>query len=362
MYMISVVVPTYNEAANIRQLLEEIDSVFSQENESYEILVVDDNSPDGTGDIVEEISEQEIPQVKLLTRAKKEGLGAAYKFALPQAEGDIIVHMDADFSHKPEEIPKLIESIKNGADVAIGSRYVTGGKRKDPWYRRIFPQLGKILYRPMLPIKDPTSGFKAYKKQATEELNWEDLPNSFAFQAASLHQLHQQGFELEEIAINFSERRAGEQKYSWRELASNLKLVSYLFFQKYLGYRFFKFCLVGASGVLVNMGLLWVLTEKLGLFYLHSSALAIETSILTNFVLNEQWTWRERNIGTKFKRLMTYNVVSLGGLAVNMTVLWLLTSILGLYYLISNLGGIASATLLNFLINDRWTWQKSTED
>jgi len=355
--MISVVVPTYNEAENIRQLLAEIDSVLEQRDESYELLVVDDNSPDGTGDIVKNVAEQEIPQVKLLERDQKQGLGAAYKFALPQAKGDVIIQMDADFSHRPVDISKLLDGIEEGADVAIGSRYVSKGERNDSWYRQIFPQLGRLLYRAILPIKDPTSGFKAYKKRALEKLNWKTLPDSFSFQTASLYQLYQQDLTLQEVAITFSPRRAGEQKYSWRELLTNLKLVSILFFQKYFGLRFFKFCLVGASGVIVNMSLLWALTDKFGIFYLYSSAIAIETAILTNFLLNEHWTWRDRNVGSKLKRLITYNGVSLGGLTVNMTVLWLLTTLLGLYYLVSNLGGIASATLFNFLLNDRWTWQ-----
>jgi dolichol-phosphate mannosyltransferase len=124
--------------------------------------------------------------------------------------------------------------------------------------------------------------------------------------------------------------------------------------------RFLKYCLVGASGVLVNMGLLWLLTEVGGLFYLASAAISIETSIITNFTLNDRFTFpdrRARGLAPFLRRLGKFNLVSLAGLAVNMAVLWTLTSMLGIHYLISNLVGIAAATMWNYAVNFLWTWK-----
>mgnify|MGYP000731125056 CR=1 FL=1 len=124
--------------------------------------------------------------------------------------------------------------------------------------------------------------------------------------------------------------------------------------------RFVKFCLVGASGVLVNMGLLWLLTEFVGLFYLLSAAISIETSIITNFILNDRFTFPDRrSAGAKhfLKRLVKFNLISLAGLGINLGVLWLLTAVFGVYYLLSNLCGIAVATLWNYLANIGWTWR-----
>jgi dolichol-phosphate mannosyltransferase len=124
--------------------------------------------------------------------------------------------------------------------------------------------------------------------------------------------------------------------------------------------RFVKFCLVGASGVLVNIGLLWLLTEFAGLFYLLSAAISIETSIVSNFTLNDFFTFTDRrSAGAKsfLYRLVKFNLVSLAGLGINMGILWLLTDILGVYYLLSNLCGIAAATFWNYLVNSWWTWK-----
>ena len=124
--------------------------------------------------------------------------------------------------------------------------------------------------------------------------------------------------------------------------------------------RFLKFCAVGLSGVLVNMGLLWLLTEVAGLFYLLSAAISIETSIISNFLLNDYFTFPDRRsprAKSFLNRLLKFNLVSLAGLGLNMGVLWLLTEVFGLYYLLSNLCGIAVATLWNYLVNTWWTWK-----
>lgn len=124
--------------------------------------------------------------------------------------------------------------------------------------------------------------------------------------------------------------------------------------------RFFKFCVVGLSGVLVNMGLLWLLTEFAGFPYLISAGFSIESSIISNFVLNDYFTFADRRspkAKSFLNRLLKFNLVSLAGLAINIGVLWLLTEVFGVYYLLSNLCGIAVATLWNYLINTWWTWR-----
>jgi dolichol-phosphate mannosyltransferase len=121
--------------------------------------------------------------------------------------------------------------------------------------------------------------------------------------------------------------------------------------------RIAKFAMVGLSGVLVNEGLLWFFTEIAGLYYLISSAIGIEVSIITNFILNEKWTFSDRiRGGGMLKRFPKFNLVSIGGLVINMTVLFSLTNFLGVYYLISNLFGILCAFLWNYFVNLRWTW------
>ena len=124
--------------------------------------------------------------------------------------------------------------------------------------------------------------------------------------------------------------------------------------------RFLKFCLVGLSGVLVNIGLLWLLTDIIGLFYLISAAISIESSIITNFILNNAFTFNDRTLPLPesfFHRMLKYNFVSLVGLGINLSVLWLFTEIIGIYYLVSELFGIVAATLWNYFLSTWWVWK-----
>lgn len=354
--MISIVTPTYNEAENIEDLLHEINRVLS--GREIEFIVVDDNSEDGTSEIVEDL-EPEFEHLKLIKRKGKSGIGSAYKRGFQEAEGDIVVQMDADFSHRPEDIPKLIEAVEKGNDIAIGSRYVEGGDRNDPLLRRINPWIGRFLYVYILksPVNDFTSGFKAYTKEVAEEIPESDLPDGFHFQAASLMKLVKQGYRTKEVPINFQPRRAGEPKYSTRDLVDNVELFVRLFLDQYE--ELIKFGIVGASGVLVNMGLLYFLTEQIGLHYLLSATIAVESSIISNFVLNELWTFVEKGEeGLKhvFKRFFKFNGISVVGMGINLGILGVLTEFAGLYYLFSNLVAIAAVFGWNYLANVRWTW------
>ncbi len=165
---------------------------------------------------------------------------------------------------------------------------------------------------------------------------------------------------LTEVAYTFRTRSSGESKLKARQQADYLKHIYSLMRRKGELFRFAKFCLVGLSGILINLGLLWLLTEFAGLFYLISAAISIESSIISNFALNSYFTFADRGSpGAKsfFSRLLKFNLVSLASLVANMGVLWLLTEGFGVYYLLSNLCGIAVATLWNYLVNTWWTWR-----
>jgi dolichol-phosphate mannosyltransferase len=163
-----------------------------------------------------------------------------------------------------------------------------------------------------------------------------------------------------EVPYTFVTRQDGVSKLNTKQEIEYLRHVYSLMKRKGEILRFFKFCLVGLSGVVVNMGLLWLLTELAGLPYLLSAAISIETSIISNFILNDFFTFPQRRApGTRpfFNRLWKFNVVSLAGLAINMGVLTLLTEVFDVYYLVSNAIGIILATLWNYLVNTSWTWR-----
>lgn len=354
--MISVVIPTYNEAGNIEDLIQEIREQLS--GRELQLIVVDDSSPDGTAEIVREL-QHDMDNLKLVERDGKNGIGSAYMRGFREAEGDIVVQMDADFSHRPQDLLKLVEAVEEGSDVAIGSRYVEGGDRNDPLLRRINPWVGRFLYTYILkcPVKDFTSGFKAYRKQVAKELAGSDLPEGFQFQAASLMKLVEEDKNFREVPIDFRPRRAGEPKYGTRDLLDNIELLGRFFVDRYE--EMLKFGMVGASGVLVNMGLLYFLTEHVGLYYLLSSVIAVESSIISNFTLNELWTFVEKGregIRNVFKRFLKFNSISIAGLGINVSILWALTEFAGLYYLFSNLIAISVVFAWNYMANVRWTW------
>lgn len=210
-----VILPTYNERENLPRLLEAILKIDS----GIDALVVDDNSPDGTGDQADAIAARDA-RVKVLHRDGKYGLGTAYvagfDYALRHAY-DYIVEMDADFSHRPEDLPALLAATAN-ADVVIGSRNVPGGSTVGWSWLRILVSRGGSLYTRLLlklPIKDCTSGFKCFSRSALGHLDLEHLlSNGYAFQVEVSHACHQAGLRFAEVPITFPERVAGRSKMS----------------------------------------------------------------------------------------------------------------------------------------------------
>jgi len=212
-----VVIPTYNERDNIKRLIEEVLAL----SPDIGVLIVDDASPDGTGKIVERLT-RESDRVMILHRSKKQGLGSAYRdgFQLAlQKKPAYIMEMDADFSHSPEDIPLLLEKMKE-ADLAIGSRYIPGGRLVNwPLERRLLSQLGNIYINFFLhlPVKDTTSGFRIYKRKVLEAIDLEQLSsNGFAFQIEMLYRAFSRRFKIKEVPITFVNREIGTSKMSFK--------------------------------------------------------------------------------------------------------------------------------------------------
>ena len=353
---LSLIVPTYCEGQNIATLIERVHKALSQD--SYELIVVDDNSPDGTSELAQSLS-KDYP-VRVITRKNERGLASAVVHGFKQASGEILGVIDADLQHPPEVLPELLVGIRSGAEVAIASRYVKGGG-SEGWSmtRKIISRASKVLAALLLPsirrIKDPLSGFFLLRREVIEGV--ELSPTGYKILLEVI--VKGKAREITEVPYIFRERERGKSNLSTREGINYLK---HLYLLARLGgtVRFIKFCLVGLSGVLVNEGLLWLFTEGVGLFYIISAAISIETSILTNFTLNDMWTFKDRRspgMKSVLGRALKFNLVSIGGLGINMGILWAFTHFLGMSYLISNLIGIAGATVWNFAINTLWTWR-----
>lgn len=213
-----VIIPTYNEKENIASI---IDAVFDLQS-GYHILVIDDGSPDGTASIVRDLMQQYPGQLFLEERKGKLGLGTAYihgfKWGINRRY-EYIFEMDADFSHNPKDLDRLYHACKQeGADVAVGSRYVPGGRTENwPWDRQLYSR-GGALYTKLLtwmPVNDPTAGFVCYKRQVLEAINLDEIEFvGYAFQIEMKFVSWKLGFRIKEVPITFIDRKIGVSKMS----------------------------------------------------------------------------------------------------------------------------------------------------
>lgn len=207
-----VVVPTYNEAENIRLIAEAV------RGHDLRLLVVDDGSPDGTGEIADELAAND-DAIDVLHRSSKQGLGPAYAAGFDWGldhGADILCEMDADFSHNPDDLPRLVEAVTDGADLAIGSRYVPGGGVENwPWHRRWLSRGGNLYARFMLGtrVNDMTAGFRAFRADALRELDFGGCEASgYGFQVEMAWSASRTGLDVREVPITFKDRTRGTSK------------------------------------------------------------------------------------------------------------------------------------------------------
>ncbi len=354
---VSLIIPTYDERDSIIPVVERIHNALT--NYDYRILFVDDDSRDGTAELATTLSHKY--PLSVIVRKGKRGLASAVVDGLKHATGNITVVMDADLQHPPEAIPDLLKALDDGADMAIASRYVKGGGcHRWGLVRRMISKgaifISHVLLPPTRQIKDPMSGFFAFDKRAIA--NADLKPTGYKI---LLEILMEGKFQrIAELPYTFGTRSSGESKLTVRQQIDYLKHIYGLMRRTGELRRFIKFCLVGLSGVGVNEGLLWLLKGSVGLPLFLASAISIEISIISNFTLNNLFTFRDRRFASpksNLNRLLIFNMVSLGGLGINLGILLLLTEVFGIHYLISNLCGIAVAALWNYTLSTWWTWR-----
>lgn len=217
---ITLIIPTYNEVENIPSLLR---SLFNLPLQNLHVLIVDDDSPDGTGQLAEELKNQYHHQIEVLHRSGKLGLGTAYIQGFQhclEAGSDLIGQMDADFSHPPQKVLDLVDTLSTH-DMALGSRYIPGGSLDENWafWRKGLSAFGNFYARTILhlPIKDVTGGFRLWKRETLSQLPLERVrSNGYVFQVEMAYITHRCGFNIQEIPIHFAERKFGKSKMSLR--------------------------------------------------------------------------------------------------------------------------------------------------
>ena len=212
-----IVIPTYNEANNLPQMAA---ALWSLPFVDCHLIIVDDNSPDGTGDIADKLSGEHPDQMTVIHRPGKQGLGTAYAQGFQAAlamEADVIVQMDADFSHSPDYIPDMVKQLET-YDVVVGSRFVPGGRTDErwSWWRFLLSWWANQVYTRLIlgvPVKDATAGFKAFRRQTLAAIDWRAVvSNGYVFQVEVAYLCHKLGLRVLETPIYFEDRRIGRSK------------------------------------------------------------------------------------------------------------------------------------------------------
>ncbi len=366
-----IILPTYNERENIVRLLDQLHDILHDVKEyTVAYLVVDDTSPDGTKDVV--LAYQKTHTSVSVISGKKEGLGKALlrgmTHAVEHMQADVILQMDADLSHDPKAIPKFLSAISKGSDFVIGCRYIKGGSIPDNWglHRKIFSIVANSIVRFGLgvpSIHDWTGGFRAFKKVYFEKLRSEmDEFSGYVFQIAFLHKSVLLGAKVAEVPIHFTDRRFGRSKIVPSEYIRKVMLyVARSRIASVLSHSFSKFMVVGSIGFMINT-LVLELFVLLGFHPTVGSMVGAEFAIMSNYKLNNSWTFKDRKINkeNRLKKFLQFNTTSLGAMAFQAISVQVGTHFYGVdtyrwFYLI----GIFLGLIWNYIMYSRVIWKRN---
>ncbi len=320
---VSVIVPTYREAENLQELVERLERVRDAHALELEVLLMDDDSQDGT---VEAVAKLGRPWVRLFVRTENRGLSPAVVDGFRAAKNSVLLVMDADLSHPPEKIPELLAALDAGADFVVGSRYVAGASTGEEWgvLRWVNSQVATLLARPFTSVRDPMSGFFAFRRETFEQA---DPLNPIGYKIGLEMLVKGRCQKVAEVPIHFSQRQHGESKLSLKEQLRYLQHLRRLFVHKFGNWAHFaQFAAVGFSGTIVNLAVLTLLV-----FFRvpveGAVAVAILVSMLSNFALNRRFTFSYARAGSILRQLAGFMAASSIGAGVNLTttltILWL---------------------------------------
>jgi dolichol-phosphate mannosyltransferase len=367
--MISIIIPTYNEKDNLEPLLSQLSVALERIDEPHEIVVVDDDSPDGTAREAERLGSRH--PVSVVIRKDERGLATAVMRGFAEARGDIIAVMDADMSHDPAYVVDLYEALQGRqADMVVGSRFIEGG-RTENWsrWRGLVSWVARTLSRGICPVKDSTSGFFMFRRSMLDGVDLKPVGYKIGLEMLIKCPVG----NVIEVPIVFKDRAFGHSKLGSRNTLLYLGHLVALYWwilrradpTRQVGpiLTFARFSLVGLSGVVVNYGLFRFLRLVPGLSYLVAAFLAIEVSILSNFFLNHFWTWRHRlrpGVRPFLSRAAKYHIVAgIAAFGGNWGTLYVLAELFGFQVDFSYLTGIGVGMLINFFLNDRWTFARA---
>jgi dolichol-phosphate mannosyltransferase len=347
---VSVVIPTYNESENLPVIIPHICAVLQQGGLNGEVIVVDDNSPDETGRVALALAGRY--PVRTLVRTTERGLSTAVLAGFALSEAKVCVVIDADGSHPVERLPDMIRPILDDkADIAVGSRHVQGGAIGQwPLHRQIISKTAALMAFGVTKMSDPTSGFMAVRRTLLDGLELNPIGWKIVLEIV----VKTKTDRLLEVPITFNDRQLGQSKMSPTEQWNYIKHLYRLYLHKIPGFiEFIKFCIVGFSGVFVDMGVVIALKILFGLDTRLCAVFGFCAAVTTNYLLNRAWTFQDARHVPLLKSYVTFcSVCSLGFLA-RLGVMHLLIEFTpldqGHGYMLINLIGIVVATVINFV-------------
>jgi dolichol-phosphate mannosyltransferase len=364
---LSLVVPTYNEAANIGALLAELTGLLdAMLGEAYEIIVVDDDSPDGTAQLAERFAGT-AARVRVLRRAQERGLSTAVIRGWQLARGDVLGVIDGDLQHPPQVLRGLWHQITLGHDLAVASRHVEGGGVSE-WslWRRAVSRAAQAVGLVLLPdsigrVSDPMSGYLLVRRRALAGVALDPLGYKILVELLARGQIR----SIAEVPYVFRERQLGSSKLTGSITLDYLRHLVRLRLASETFRRFLRFGVVGLSGVVVDMTLLYLLSDpqSLGWGLTRSKLIAAEVAIINNFLWNDAWTFGDRSrrhpgLARRLRRFAKFQAVCLAGLAMNTVLLNLQFNLLGMNRYVANAIAIAAVTGWNFWLNLKISWRR----
>lgn len=375
--LFSLIIPTYREAGNINRIVKTLTSLLDESIPGdYELIIVDDNSPDGTWEVALSMT-SEFPQLQVMRRENERGLSSAVIRGWQSSRGRILGVIDGDLQHPPHILLQLLNAIESASDLAVASRHVDGGGVSSwSFIRRLLSRGAQLLGLIILPrvtgrVSDPMSGYFMVRRSCIEDIAFNPIGYKILLEVLGRGKVD----KIAEVGYVFCERQDGESKVSWKHYLDYIRHLLRLRFSsqkvEQLSQRwgfpigkFIRFGLVGLSGVFVDMTILYLLSDPntLALPLTRSKIIAGEIAILNNFLWNDAWTFadvamQQKGLKQRLKRFLKFNIICLAGLAINVLVLNLVFNFVISNRYIANLIAIAVATVWNFWVNLKLSWR-----
>jgi len=359
---LSIVVPTFNESQNVRELLRRIEATLGATQ--WEVIFVDDSSPDGTASVVRDIARGD-PRVRCLQRIGRRGLSSACIEGMLATSAPIIAVMDADLQHDETVLPRMLAEIEQGgADVVIGTRYAPGGST-GVWdkSRKAMSQLATVTSRAILsqPVSDPMSGFFMLQRKVLDSTVLGLSGFGFKILLDILATAKHKSIRIAEVPYCFRDRFAGESKLDEMVIWEFGMLLADKTIGRFVPVRFLTFSIIGGLGVFVHMAILTVVLKGLELGFTTAQSAATGTAMIFNFALNNILTYRDRRLRRSawFKGLFSFMIAcSIGALANVGIATYLFEN--STQWMLAALAGVLVGAVWNFAVTQLYTWGKGS--